>query len=223
MTYTTFGKPEPGWVHLMSVDPYQLLVCRLGEENPRIISGYGGWEVVQRARRRSLVDWQNVEPYRLTFSVVLDGYAENQSVEAEIRKLERMAIPALTGESPTKVRVFGYLPMDNTRNQSTYWVVENLEWGDSLRSRVGMVRVRQTATLTLLAVSSDDELRVSRSPRPRKKPGSKVKRYKVRAGDTLQKIAAKYLGSSRRWKEIATLNKIRDPKRLKAGTILKLP
>lgn len=214
------GRPVPGWVHLVSQDPYQILVARLGDQDPQITSGYGGWDTLARARRRSLPVFSGQEPYRLSFNIVLDAFAENVSVEAEIRKLERMAIPAHSGRPPTKLKVYGYMPMDNTRNAGALWVIDSLEWTDSLRSKVGQVRTRQGANIVLAAIPPDSSLKIVRSPRL---PGARIKRYKVRKGDTLQKIAAKYLGTSRRWKEIATLNKIRDPSRLKTGSIIKLP
>lgn len=204
----------------MSVDPYQILVARLGDMDPQITSGYGGWSTLARARRRALPTFDGPEPYRLSFSIVLDAFAENKSVEAEIRKLERMAIPAHSGRPPTKVRIYGYMPMDNSRNASAWWVIDSLEWTESLRSKVGQVRTRQGANLVLMALPPDSSLKIRKSPRL---PGARIKRYKVKKGDTLQKIAAKYLGTSRRWKEIAKLNGIRDPAKLKVGKIIKLP
>lgn len=49
------------------------------------------------------------------------------------------------------------------------------------------------------------------------------KTHKVIKGDTLSKIAKKYLGDSSRYKEIAKLNKISNPNSLKIGTVIKLP
>jgi nucleoid-associated protein YgaU len=50
-----------------------------------------------------------------------------------------------------------------------------------------------------------------------------AKRYVVGAGDTLSVIAKRLLGSAARWKEIADLNGIDDPARLKAGQELRIP
>lgn len=49
------------------------------------------------------------------------------------------------------------------------------------------------------------------------------KTYKVVKGDTLAKIAKKYLGDSSRYSEIAKLNKISNPNSLKVGQVIKLP
>ena len=51
----------------------------------------------------------------------------------------------------------------------------------------------------------------------------KPKTHKVVKGDTLSKIAKKYLGDSSRYTEIKKLNKIANPNSLKVGQIIKLP
>jgi 5'-nucleotidase len=50
-----------------------------------------------------------------------------------------------------------------------------------------------------------------------------VSKYTVVKGDTLQKIAARKLGNSNRWTEIAKLNGIKDPIHLKVGAKINLP
>lgn len=47
--------------------------------------------------------------------------------------------------------------------------------------------------------------------------------YTVRRGDTLSGIAARLLGNSDRYREIATLNKIANPNRIYAGQVLRIP
>lgn len=47
--------------------------------------------------------------------------------------------------------------------------------------------------------------------------------YKVRRGDTLGAICARYYGSSVHWKKIAKLNNVRRPEALRVGQPLKLP
>lgn len=49
--------------------------------------------------------------------------------------------------------------------------------------------------------------------------------YQVSAGDTLSDISARFLGRSSRWIEIFRLNQnvLRDPNKLKTGTVLELP
>lgn len=49
------------------------------------------------------------------------------------------------------------------------------------------------------------------------------KTHKVVPGDTLSAIAIKYYGSHTRWREIASANKITDPRKLKVGQKLVIP
>lgn len=57
---------------------------------------------------------------------------------------------------------------------------------------------------------------------PAKTPG-KTTTHKVVKGDTLSKLAEKYLGSKSRAAEIMALNKITDPNQIKLGSVLKIP
>ena len=52
---------------------------------------------------------------------------------------------------------------------------------------------------------------------------SKVKKYVVKAGDSLSKIAKEQLGDAKRWPEIQKLNKIDNPNLISVGQELKLP
>jgi nucleoid-associated protein YgaU len=47
--------------------------------------------------------------------------------------------------------------------------------------------------------------------------------HKVKKGDTLSKLAARYLGDATRWREIQRLNDISDPTAVREGATLKLP
>lgn len=55
------------------------------------------------------------------------------------------------------------------------------------------------------------------------RPASSPKTYTVKSGDTLSAIAVKVYRSSSRWVDIAKLNKITDPRKLRVGQVLKLP
>lgn len=61
----------------------------------------------------------------------------------------------------------------------------------------------------------------------RTKSGRLKGAIRVKSGDTLWAIAEKYLGDGRRWKEIARLNGIKDPRKLptykQSGKDLKIP
>lgn len=56
------------------------------------------------------------------------------------------------------------------------------------------------------------------------KGGKAIPRYyTVKKGDTLKSIALKFYKDATMWKPIADLNKIKDPKKIKVGTKLRLP
>lgn len=47
--------------------------------------------------------------------------------------------------------------------------------------------------------------------------------YTVAVGDTLAKIAAKFLGDPMRYKELAAFNGISDPNRIRVGQVIRIP
>ena len=49
------------------------------------------------------------------------------------------------------------------------------------------------------------------------------KTYVVQSGDTLGKISSKLFGTTAKWKKIAEVNNITNPKHLKVGMTLKVP
>ena len=65
-------------------------------------------------------------------------------------------------------------------------------------------------------------MRASRSKQNRKLPPSSCT-YTIRSGDTLGSIAARHLGASKRWPEIARANPGLNPDRLRVGAVINLP
>ena len=59
--------------------------------------------------------------------------------------------------------------------------------------------------------------------RPKEELNKKSESYLVKKGDTLWDLADKMLGNGSKWKEIAKLNGIKDPRSLQIGTKLKIP
>lgn len=245
--------PEPppvGFVAISSDDPPATIVARLGPERPDVSAGYGGWNEVARPRRTTVTTWEGMPARRMSLGVILDNFTAGTSIEDDIRKLERMALPRAGGEPPT-VSVSakgGHVPYGDLT-----WVIDALAWGDAIMNDYGN-RVRQAATLTLLEYVSDDliEARKRTSPaqrrrsnnrrrsgrnrkknaRQKRKPASRNRRSRSTGlrsapvayqGDDLMSIAARELGDARRWHEIADLNGIRDPRAIAIGQVLRLP
>lgn len=200
-------------------DPRLEVTVLLGEEPPKITDGYGGWSEVDRPRRSPLTDFLTVPLYRLSISAVLDGYAAGQSVQSQQHTIEKMARPVGT-EKPPIVNVAGSVPRTDID-----WVVEGLEWDEVTRDDGGTL-IRWGVTITLLQYVDPDQVEISGpGNRAKCKKHGKHKKVTVRKGDTLQKIAARELGSAKCWRKIASIksNKIRDPKKLKVGKVLKMP
>lgn len=216
-----------GWFTLASAQPPLSLEVMMGDGTV-IATGYGGWEEVPRPRRVAMTVWNGIAPLRLAIPVLIDGLTDGRSVEADVRLLERLAgLDEHVDEPPTlTVNANGAIPHDLKQEPHNRWVVELLEWGDALRQEDGQ-RIRQEGDLTLLQFIEDEHLRDLKPPAHRRRKSKKGKHghgtYVVKRGDTLQSIAAKKLGSSKRWHDIAKLNKIRDPKRIHVGQKLKLP
>lgn len=62
------------------------------------------------------------------------------------------------------------------------------------------------------------------SPEPARTAATTASRtHKVAKGESLSKIAARYLGDASRWREIQRLNQIADPANVSEGAILKIP
>lgn len=212
-------------------EPPTDLVALLGPERPDVSSGYGGWEEVERPRRPTVTTWRGQPARRLALSVLFDNFAGGESVEPEIRRLERMALPRPGGQPPTVTvtALGGVIP---PFYEGLPWVIDAISWGDALMNQHGN-RTRQFVTVTLLQYVADELVQRSPAKARRAKQAratgstrnhsARSKRVMLRAGDTLLSVAARELGSSGRWREIALLNDIRDPRAVRAGQTVRLP
>ena len=54
-------------------------------------------------------------------------------------------------------------------------------------------------------------------------PTGDVLEHKVTAGDTLEQLAARYLGDHTRWTALQSHNRVQDPLRLRPGSVLEIP
>jgi len=204
------------------------------DETPiQVTGGYGGWTVTSRQRRTGLTMWMGKDPIRMTVPVLFDGYSSLDGQEVEISRLSRMALPPAGGGEPPVVTITGYgLPKPGPKN----WVIENLQWGTNViwdnDSGGSLVRLRQDCVVNLMQYVASDRAAFSRLP-PGKASGSKAnpgskgfqKPYRVKTGDTLQKIANKVYKNPKPddWRLIKKANNIIDPRHLKVGKLLKIP
>lgn len=214
--------PLAAYVTIASANP-KLEVSAILDENQPKMSGFGGWTVIARPRRVSMIDWTGVDPYRLMFGLMLDAWSDApQTVEQDCLNLERMARPGPQNQRPPSVRITdGMLP-----HMDLIYVIEALDWGDVIRQRDTGKRVRAVAALTLLATGDatpSSPAAANRSASAGRGGQAHPLRYTVKKGDTLSTIAASNYGDASQWHAIAAANNIRDPKALKVGQVLKLP
>lgn len=188
---------------------------------PAIQSGYGGWEVVARARQRGLTQWNGVDPKRLSIPILFDGIHNGDNQEDEVNKLLRMATPDKYEPPIVHIEGKGFPEIGQQ------WVIEDIAWGSNViwgTDRHGKDSLlRQDAVVNLMQYVAGDRAAFSKAKPAR--VGGRVwpKHYIVKAGDTLQKIASKFYGNSKKWRIIANANNIRDPSHLKKGRTLKIP
>lgn len=216
--------PKAAYVTIQSSNPKLSVSAILSADMPKV-TGFGGWVEVARPRRISFVDWQGTSPIRLSFGLMLDAWGDGPlTVEQDCLDLERMARAGPQNQRPPTVRITeGELP-----HMGVDWVIDSLDWGDTIRQRDTGKRVRQVVSLTLVAVS--DPYASAKSPAAANRAAAAGRggqshplRYTVKKGDTLSSIAASQYSDATKWHAIATANNIRDPKSLKVGQVLKLP
>jgi LysM repeat protein len=203
-------------ITLTSKSPRRTVTALRGQTAPVPSGGFGGWQLITRPHRKSLTEWQGVEPMQLTFSLLLDGGAGRSSIENDCLVLEQMSQPNGAAD-PSVVRVAGAVP-----HSDLDWVIETLAWdGSPIYSSRGY-RTRHEVTVTLREFVAPDLL-PSAAATARAKTGSSGSTYVVKKGDTLVSIAAHQLGDYTRWQSIANLNGLRDPNKLTVGQKLRLP
>jgi hypothetical protein len=233
-------------------DPPTHLAPLLGPDRPDVSSGYGGWDEVERPRRSTVTTWRGQPARRMSLSIMFDDWAGGDSVETDIRRLERLALPRPGGQPPT-VQVSAIGGIIPPAYEALSWVIDAIAWGDALLND-HYNRTRQEATVTLLEYVSDDLVRVSPAKKRRAKSnrksgkatkkGAKQKRVASKAGrrtgsskaltatagqtvvydgEDLLSVAARELGDATRWHEIAELNGIRDPRAVTRAMVIRLP
>ena len=206
---------RPRHYRFSTQNPAIFLDVLRGENPPQIQGGYGQYEIVDRPHRMSLTRWTGRQPFRLVVPILFDGWEDQESQEGDIDKLEQMALPTSPGGEPPVVTINGAVPWKDLP-----WVIETIDWGDAIYARRNPIqRYRQYATITFLRKVKED---VAAAKVFRDK-GKGYRTYVVKRGDTLRKIAAHQLGDSARWREIARINKIRDPRSIRPGQRLRIP
>lgn len=214
----------PGF-HLMTEDRSIHFQARYGELGATATGGGPILARIERPERKSLTEWKGREPYSMSIDFYLDEWesGEGLPVEEEFRKLERLMGIDQGDPEPPQVIVLGdprgSVPHDFHDNSRARWWVEGVTIDDAktLKNSVGN-RVRMFGSVALTEVSEGELLTRTAGKKP-KTAGQA--RYTVKKGDTLAKIASSHKIKGG-WKTLAKLNKIRDPRKIKVGQVIRL-
>lgn len=205
------------------------ITALLGDGNAVPVAD-SGWEVVSRPKRKGFTSWNGYGPVTMSVPILLDGFADNRTVEPAIDTLYKMMrnVDEKIDEPPV-IRVSG--PVPYTKLQ---WVITGIDHGDEIRRKKDGRRVRAFMTINLMEYVAADVMQTKKSSPAKSAQGRKDKKkddehksssktYRVKKGDTLSKIAVHLLGSANDWHKIAKLNHIRDPRNIKVGQVLRIP
>lgn len=175
--------------------------CLFGPAGASITGGYSVWNQISVPRSAPFTEWGGRNLYTMDLDLMFDGWTHRQghrSVEADLKKLESMALRIPGMLTPPVLRLFGAVPHPELK-----WVIAGIDYGDFIRLFNSGARARQACTVHLMEYRDEtviQNLKAAATPDP-------PKHYKVQKGDDLKKLAAKFLGKSSRWKEIEKLNK----------------
>lgn len=199
-----------------------LTVTVLQDNEPAKIAGFGGWETVDRPKGQSFLNWKGQPLFSLSIPLLLDGWKSQTSIQRDFNIISVMGQPTRNTEQPPRIKVSGpALPLVGYQ-LGLLWVVDDIDWKESLKDSSGKL-LRQPLGLTLLEYAEPD---ITLAQKQKKKTKRTSRIYVVKSGDTLLSIAKAKLQSAKRWREIAKLNNIRDPrahKKLRKGKRLRLP
>lgn len=219
--------PVGGWIKgavvTVRCEELGLAVAALaGKGIPRLSGGVGGTSAVDVPGEEAAVDWQTHPPFALTIPLMLDGYSVGRSIVPDLNRLYRMARAKRGARRPPTVTVTG--PVPEPRN-GTPWLIEDIDEGDeAIRPDHGGPRLRQDLILSLVHDRAPN-LVVEEEPPSARHARTSFRNYRVKHSDLKDGLRgiAKRLKVKGGWKALAKLNHIRDPKRIHAGQVLKVP
>lgn len=188
-----------GNVRLHCLNPPLSETIRMGPDPPVLSGGVGGWETTQRPRGVSMTTWGGVDPFELTVNLLLGGahlLDDAPSQEHRIQQIINVA-RGTRNHIPGIVYIDGIpgLPADK-------WVITGLDWGDVVRRRGDMHRIRQMLTITFTEYQAPEYELLKKGALRKAKPKTVV--YTVKKGDTPAKIAKHRRGD---WKDIRAVNR----------------
>jgi len=204
------------FLHLVSVSGDLDLKLAMGDGPATPTAGMAGYETISRVRRKAMTAFVGIEPFQQDVPVLLDGYADNESIERALEKLEEFG-------GRTQFRAEGPIH----RPGDVYVMGDEPEYGEAIRNQHGTL-VRQRLTLKLMEFVPATYAGKKRDTRKAGKIAAAIPlTYTTMAGDTLWAITVKFFGAfeaAGNWKRLGKLNGISDPWRvLPKGRTIVLP
>lgn len=180
---------------------------------------YGGWgwtwtEIPRDGKTPYLVK-EGFQLHTVSFTAKLvHSEVSDHPVDLEMVRLKDMA----TNTIPLTLKYGGWM-------DARIWRIEELTFNTIQRHPVTNFPTHVEADITLKE-ASDIQLTVgpisggkkttTKAPPSSAKKSTKTRYYKVKKGDTLLKLANKLYGDPQKWRHLADLNKIKNPKNSKA-------
>lgn len=131
--------------------------------------------------------------------------------------------PARAGDTPR---------FHDVAAKETLWTIAAAELGSGTRYKElaswnGLTADAplQVGTRLRLAppAAAADKAAAATPPPKKEKDAASERTHKLAKGESLSKLAARYLGDANRWREIQSLNKIADPANVPVGSVIKIP
>jgi len=205
-----------GYVYIVSSDGDRVLAMLDGPPEEQTIEA--GVEIVERRLREDGTDWAGSRLPSWSLPLLFNGWPRDD-VEEECAAVRRFLRQPARAERPPRLKIRGVAALLDVE-----WAAVTAEPDVEVTLWRDRRRVRARYNLTVIRHNPIDVAKIKGAKRTRDRFGDKAKRtYRVREGDTLQRIATRELGDPGRAREIRKLNKLRDGKRIKPGQRLKLP
>jgi phage protein U len=201
---TSEGSPRPGMVKLNPSRGSGLTLIL--NAPPDRTGGVGGFETVERQKRRPAKYWKGSPDDTISLDCLLDVDAiGGPSIERRLRVLRDMGLPGDEEEPPT-ITLDGDVWEDD---KTVEWVFQSggLSLGDRLWLPTGMLR-RQQVKIDLERYEGIEKIEAIRVTSSRTSKGKRRRRTTIaRGNDTLRGIALRELGDATRWKDLVRWNK----------------
>lgn len=196
------GRPPPGQCILIAPERGLVLHALLGPEPQPPATAGGGWEHVDRPRRRPLTVWTGPAAMQVEMTLLLEhAIVTGQGwTRDKLRILERMAGVDADDPQPPLLEVYAGLPHHDTlRAAQNRWVIGGPpEHGRAVyNEQGGLTQLEVSFTLLLHTSAGLERL-------PRSDPFAP---QTIRRGESLREFAKRVLGDARRWKDIQALNR----------------